>query len=353
MERIDELDGLRGLAIALVVLGHVVTGIGPYPRPGFGPSLAPYADLVASAGVQLFFALSGFLITSLLLRQVGRDGGVALRSFWLRRLRRLYPPLIVVAVAYVATMAVLPWTRGEAWTGHPWAGLGDVAMSLTYTSNFAWLFVPYSGWLGHTWSLAVEEQFYLAWPLVIAGVYRWRTGRGLVPIILASVVVVTILRVPGPGWADERLLRWDALLLGSLVAVLGWRTPRWLTWSALGVFAVLCAVDSDLSAVFYSGTALTAALLVGGAHHLGWLRQPVLVHLGYISYSLYLWHVFVLRFAPPWWLALLLSLVIAELGYLFVERRFMAHPPPLRRVIDLRSTRGPAPTEDPARESVP
>jgi len=338
VRRVAELDGLRGVAVVLVVAGHLITGIGPYPRPGFGDLGGDLFQWADSAGVQLFFALSGYLITSLLLRELGAAGSLDLRGFWIRRLRRLYPPLIAVCMAYLVVMLLLPWTRGHDWTGVAWAGLGDIGLALTYTGNVAWLWVPRSGWLGHTWSLAVEEQFYLLWPLVVLAVVGRFRPRALVPVIAAGTLFTIAARSLVPESVVEAGLRWDALLVGALVAVLGWRTPRSLTVAALAAFAVLCVVDLPIENVFYSVTAACAALIVGGAHHLHWLTNGVLVHLGHISYGLYLWHVFVLRFAPPWWTAVPLSLGAAELSHRLIERRFMANPPPLRRPkeIDLR-----------------
>jgi peptidoglycan/LPS O-acetylase OafA/YrhL len=336
VQRVPHLDGLRGAAILLVLVGHLVTGIGPYPRAAFGDlgTLFTGAD---SAGVQLFFALSGYLITSLLLKERDSSGSIDLRRFWFRRLRRLYPPLIVLCAGYLIAMVAFPWTRGEAWTGRSWAGLGDIGLALTYTGNVAWLWVPRSGWLGHTWSLAVEEQFYLIWPLVILAVLTWWNRRGLIALIGIGSAAMVVAREVVPDSVIDTGVRWDGLLLGALVGLWGRRAPRWVTLAALVAFGTLCVFELGNVNAFYTGTALGSAVLVAGAHHLGWLRSRVLVHLGHISYSLYLWHVFVLRFAPPWWTAIPLSLAAAEASYRLVERRFMTNPPPLRsRSIDLR-----------------
>ena len=161
-------------------------------------------------------------------------------------------------------------------------------------------------------------------------------------VICTGTVATVVARSVVADSVVERGFRWDALLLGALVAVTGWRAPRLLAWAAVAAVVALSVVQLPPDDFFYSASAAASALLVAGAHHLRWLRWGVLLHLGYISYSLYLWHVFVMRFATPWWLALTVSLAAAEVSYRVIERRFMMNPPrPGRSVIDLRS---PAPS---------
>jgi len=345
MRRVAELDGVRGIAILLVLVGHLATGVGPYPQEAFAGS-GEFLLLADTVGVQVFFALSGYLISRLLLGEVESSGTISLRRFWWRRLRRLYPPILAICAAYLIVMLALPWTRGEAWAGSSWAGLGDIAMALTYTTNFAWLFVPFSGWLGHTWSLAVEEQFYLVWPIVVLATLTLRRRSALTAAIVAGILLTVVARAIVPESVVDRGFRWDALLLGALVAVTGWRAPRMLAWVGVAAVVALSVVQLPADNFFYTASAIASAVVVAGAHHLGWLRSSVLVHLGHISYSLYLWHVFVMRFSTPWWLTLTASLAAAELSYRVIERRFMVNPPDLGRVvIDLRR---PAPNTAPA-----
>ena len=149
------LDGLRALAVILVVLYHLHV-------PGFSSGLL---------GVGVFFTLSGFLITSLLLATRKRTGGFALGRFWLARARRLLPALLLVlATSIAATAAVMPNKLNEYW----WQGVSalayvnnwhNIASADDYFDRFAG-----PGPFDHLWSLSIEEQFYLIWPLLLAGV---------------------------------------------------------------------------------------------------------------------------------------------------------------------------------------
>ena len=153
--RLDALDGVRALAVLLVVAFHV--GI-PGMDGGF-------------LGVDVFFVLSGYLITTLLLRDVRRYGQVRLTTFWTRRVRRLMPAFLLLVLAVTAWAAIVAPTYQRE-------GLrGDTVASLLYVAN--WHFIGQASYfaddgtespLQHVWSLAVEEQFYVVWPLVIAAI---------------------------------------------------------------------------------------------------------------------------------------------------------------------------------------
>src|SRR5690554_4146704 len=156
------LDGLRAFAVAGVLCYH---GGLAWAQGGF-------------LGVDLFFVLSGFLITTLLLREHEDRGAIALGAFWIRRARRLLPALgllIVLVILYALFVAApdeLRTIRGDAL-----ATLGYVAnwrFIATDDSYFALFQAPSP--LRHVWSLAIEEQFYLLWPLIVYGVLRWRNG---------------------------------------------------------------------------------------------------------------------------------------------------------------------------------
>jgi len=151
------LDGLRGVAVALVIAAHACTGVFPSHRP-LAEGVLRGGGIV---GVQLFFVLSGFLITRLLLEELDASGSIRLGAFYGRRVRRLLPALVALCVIYVA----VAWIAGRP--NSPAAGSAITA--LLYVENFArWVPIDQDGWLGHTWSLAVEEQFYLAWPALLA-----------------------------------------------------------------------------------------------------------------------------------------------------------------------------------------
>lgn len=298
------LDGLRALAVSAVLLFH-----GGYLQGGF-------------LGVDLFFALSGFLITSLLLRDAS-GAGVRLRSFWGRRARRLLPALLalIVVVAVWAAAFGSPADVDGVRRDGPWA--------LFYIAN--WHFIASAGgyWesfsqpamFDHLWSLAIEEQFYFVWPLVIVAIWRWSRRPGTVLVatclfgIAASVAAMVFLN---DGGDPTRLYmgtdtRAASLLVGALaatepsrrvVAALVERLGRATSWVLAIVGALVLwswtAIDGANSAALYRGGLLVhsglCALLVVTiaatsksvvARALAW--RP-LVWVGVMSYGLYLWH---------------------------------------------------------------
>jgi peptidoglycan/LPS O-acetylase OafA/YrhL len=206
--RIPSLDGLRAVSIAMVLVGHAAGTVGFPLRP------APFAW--GHLGVKIFFVISGYLITTLLLDEEARTGGISLGAFYVRRSLRIFPPFVAYAAAIVAL------ERLELVRLRP----GDLLAAATYTMNFhadrAW-------WLGHTWSLSVEEQFYLLWPAVIALL----GARGGLRVALAAIGLAPLLRVAVfYGWPSQRPLVdqafplvFDALATGCALALL--RSSLW------------------------------------------------------------------------------------------------------------------------------
>ncbi|WP_256789182.1 acyltransferase [Frankia sp. AvcI1] len=206
------LDGLRALAV-LAVLGfhmNVLSG-------GF-------------LGVDVFLVLSGFLITGLLLAERDRTGSVSLARFYVRRAFRLLPAFgVFVAVGAVLVVAVK--NRADQWDF-----LDNAVSSLLYVNNYYRVFRPDSGgaWFGHTWSLSLEEQFYLIWPAVLVLLCRRPAARRRLPAILtAAAVAVFVWReiLIAAGVSDARIYfgldtRADALLVGAALAAWGWVGPR-------------------------------------------------------------------------------------------------------------------------------
>lgn len=282
------LDGLRAVAVGLVVAYHA--GV---PVPG---------DL----GVTTFFVLSGFLITWLLLREFEATGNIAMRSFYIRRSLRIFPAY----TAFILFTFAVDALRGNA---HPTI---LVIAALTYTTNYYFAFHAHQGSLALTWSLAVEEQFYLLWPVTLRFYLRQgmpRVRRFLVAVVIAVAAWRTYLfLVVGVGTLyvyaafDTRA---DSLALGALLAVLARssdfparaaavaRRPWWaivtvalIAFSRSGIsdrwhYTLGFTIDSLLVAI------LLVQLLQWSAHPLySWLGSPVARYLGRISYSLYLWH---------------------------------------------------------------
>jgi peptidoglycan/LPS O-acetylase OafA/YrhL len=324
------LDGIRGLAILLVLLSHAQLG----PFYGGGP-----------VGVTLFFVLSGFLITSLLLTELRSTGTIGLWAFYRRRIRRLLPALVVL-LAVVTTVEVV---AGRS----PW---GDAASALFYVANVDLILTGDVGLLTHTWSLSVEEHFYALWPLAVMALLPWLGTRRFVILVVVGIIASFALRVAlmASGAPDVRLaygtdVRAEALLLGCLLAF-AWRSGRTMPHPL--VAAVLLVVLS--LSVQPDAAGLTIGLLASGLAAM-WLvsasldgsrllEWSPLRRLGRISYGVYLWH-FPLMFGAtgvlldsPFGGVLLIaaSIAIAELSFRLVESRFLAPP----QILEGGDTRG-------------
>jgi peptidoglycan/LPS O-acetylase OafA/YrhL len=337
------LDGLRAVAVLLVVAQHV---------------LGANAFELGGVGVGLFFALSGYLITSLLLDERALSGSVQLSRFYLRRAARLVPALLLVLVVCDLLFLI----QGD------YGPIRGSLFAATYTANYAQVWkedlVP---GFGPTWTLAVEEHFYILWPLALL----WLTRRhGLQTALKATLGVCVIALAWRFALAEQgaqivlgigSFERADALLYGCAAAIavrLGWRPRTWMFW--VGAAAVAYLMRPFLG-VPYSGSVVGSAQLAIGAAAVvvcldyaspGWVRQLLsgraLVTVGVISYGLYLWHGPLMRVALNWgitgraWrlLVALVALVLAAASYRYLER-------PVRAWARRRSD-GPPPTPEPA-----
>jgi peptidoglycan/LPS O-acetylase OafA/YrhL len=297
-----ELDGLRAIAVSLVLLQHVGDLLID-ERPSFtGGPLLPGGFL----GVDLFFVLSGFLITGLLLEERTRHGGIRFRTFYLRRALRLLPALLVVLAGTVAYVATTDRPLGPHLRG--------VAGAVAYVWNWLTAFGADVGdfGLGHLWSLSIEEQFYLVWPmalgLALAAVPRWRSA----PLVLCGAVLLAtiasrLVLLDRGALADAYVrtdTRLDGLMIGAAASVWlhrGGRPPRWLghlVAPGLAVLVALSAVaalpDRWLYAWGFTAVALVGALVVTGTVTGGpagrLLASGPAVWLGGLSYVLYLVH---------------------------------------------------------------
>ena len=163
------LDGMRGLAVVLVVLSHSV-------RHTEGGGI----------GVQMFFTLSEFLITSLLLDERARTGSVSLPNFYARRALRLLPPLLIMR----ALVAALPNVYRTPLDGHSMSRLITIPLALFYMANFGNIYGEGMGYLAHCWSLSVEEQFYIVWPVVALGLLRRGRLRQYLPWLIGGFITL-------------------------------------------------------------------------------------------------------------------------------------------------------------------
>jgi peptidoglycan/LPS O-acetylase OafA/YrhL len=326
-----DIEGLRAVAVLLVVAYHC--GL-PFLAGGY-------------VGVDVFFVISGFLITGLLLREAERTGRISIPRFYARRALRLLPASTVVVVATVAASAVwLPPLRLAAI-------VSDALHTSIYAMNWrlAAIGTDYLGSesapspLQHFWSLAVEEQFYLVWPLLLV-VLTGRGRRGTAPVLAlltAGSLAVAIWQTRhNAGWAyfGAHTRAWE-LGAGALLAVGATRLRRLPPMPAKlligsGLAAVVVAALSYTAATPFPGYAAllpvlgTAAVIAGGcARPPGPLGAPALQGIGRLSYSWYLWHWPVLLIAPfavgrplALWenvVAALGALVLAALTYALVE----------------------------------
>ncbi len=299
--RIGGLDFLRALAVSLVMLGHAVEG-----RAGLSEAVGPLAAL----GVKVFFVLSGFLITRLLLDEIDAHGRIDFLAFYRRRVARLMP----VFYLYLAVALTVLWVRDKP---IPW---GAVASAVLYVTNYYQAFTgAQTNIVSHCWSLAVEEQFYMLWPLLAAFLFVRRIDmtRALVLIILA-VWCWRVFLVAGVDASVDYLYRAldtraDELAVGCLFAVLG-RSSEWrarlasvLRLPAAGPVLLLLVYASTLigahSALFrYCFGYMVEPIMIGllmlmtvwASTRSGWLagllNNRLLVHVGQVSYCMYLFH---------------------------------------------------------------
>ncbi|HEY0537510.1 MAG TPA: acyltransferase [Actinoallomurus sp.] len=296
------LDGLRGVAILGVLLFH--TG---HLSGGF-------------LGVDLFFALSGYLITGLLLREIEATGTVSLVAFWGRRIRRLLPALAImlVGVSLLVCAVGSPDMVRATLSDGPWVQLDLVNWHLLMESASYWDRFGSARVFEHLWSIAVEEQFYLVWPVLVLVIARWgrQVDRRVALVAVLGSAVSLVLMIVLVSSADPTRVytgtdtRAFSLLLGALVATrpvrdaLARAVGPWaggvLALLTVGIATVWLLVDGVNSLWLFTGGlfmhSLAGALLVGlcvqaprsvVARVFAW--QP-LRWLGSISYSVYLWH---------------------------------------------------------------
>lgn len=319
--RRPELDGLRAFAVIAVLLDH--TNIFGFDGGGLG--------------VDVFFTLSGFLITSLLVEEFADSGRVALGRFWLRRGLRLMPALWAVVLAVVLLRPLLP---KETMSG--------VLPALLYYSNWQRAFVGDIGALGHTWSLSIEEQFYLIWPIALVAILRvggipWaiRTTIGAAAFVVGFREAI----YQTGALSDARIyngfdFRCDGLLIGCALSlafhsntVPAWvYRPRTVILALIGLAVVFLARGwwnihfyAERTAAALATAALIAAVCKGSVPKVASvLAHPVARWVGVRSYAIYLWHYPVCLIlglaglvAAP--LEIILSVSIAGLSYIAIE----------------------------------
>ena len=344
---ITGLDGIRAIAVIMVLAYHLKLALF---KSGF-------------LGVTVFFVLSGYLITGILISEVEEEGTIDLKNFWLRRIRRLVPAVMSMAVVIIFVSAVVNrviFTKGCKDFLASVLGFNNWWQIFNKVSYFEAAGVPSP--FTHCWSLAIETQFYLIYPLILLGIYKLaksrgegRAKRGLlfagVTLLLALISVILMIVLFDPQQDASRVYygtdtRAFSLLFGALLAILcEYRmVPRRLSASVNMVlgsvsFAMLImmtiAINGSSNFWYrggqFVGTILTVLMVYAVSGRKTWLSRflsnPVLKWIGDRSYSIYLWHYPIILLISKgikasWWITLIeivLSVVLAELSYRFIE----------------------------------
>jgi peptidoglycan/LPS O-acetylase OafA/YrhL len=318
------LDGLRAISIALVLLGHL-SGTRGFPKLDLARYVGDYANL----GVTMFFVISGYLISTLLVEESQRFGNISLRLFYTRRVLRLFPAFLLFAL-FLVIVQQAGWIRLNP---------GDLTAALTYTVNFR----SHSSWyIGHLWSLSVEEQFYLLWPALLAIAGCQRSGKIAVGVLLLSPAArlgAMLLHLPGAIFPCVA----DSLACGCLLALCGdrlLRQPgyrRLIAWKYFLPVAVTVIFGCNWTRQYVIGVALGVSVInlvfavlihrcvVFQSATTRFLTLPPLVGVGVLSYSLYLWQQFFLNQHSSWAVCqfptnLFLAIGAATASYYCVER---------------------------------
>ena len=344
---ITGLDGIRAIAVIMVLAYHLKLALF---KSGF-------------LGVTVFFILSGYLITGILISEVEEEGTIDLKNFWLRRIRRLVPAVMSMAVVIIFVSAVVNkiiFTKGCKDFLASVLGFNNWWQIFNKVSYFEAAGVPSP--FTHCWSLAIETQFYLIYPLILLGIYKLvksrgegRAKRGLlfagVTLLLALISVILMIVLFDPQQDASRVYygtdtRAFSLLFGALLAIL-WEyrmVPRRLSASvnmvlgsvSFAVLLVMTIAINGSSNFWYRGgqfvgTILTVLVIYTVSGRKTWLSRflsnPVLKWIGDRSYSIYLWHYPIILLISKgikasWWITLIeivLSVVLAELSYRFIE----------------------------------
>ncbi len=359
-KKIPSLDGLRAVAVLLVILNHLQVRYVPDGR-----------------GVLTFFVLSGFLITWILLNESSRYGDISVKNFYIRRVLRIFPAFYVFWFLHLWALLVFQRALTKS-------SIIDYVSSFFYVSNyrFALSHAAHHS-IAHTWALSIEEQFYLVWPLVFA-LYQFDLRR-LSRLLLIAIAAIDLYRVVlffgfhvSDGWLNVTFdSRADHLLIGCLLGVSLKRgvLPRFWTfltsrvWISAVTFALIVAsialhdhyhLPYKYAVGFVVDPWLTAILIVqvialGRAWLWGWLNWRVTSYLGRISYSMFLYHGFTNRLAvyllkgSPKFVVVIAAICLATLcgtvSFYLIELRFLrlkSKFPGRRRALGPQATTQPA-----------
>ena len=365
LEQVPALDGLRGVAVLAVIALHTSAIWPPILRFSKGGHF----------GVDLFFVLSGFLITALLLRERNETGRIGVGRFWGRRAVRLLPALI----ALLAVHTLYLWSQGGDLAKQRTSVLSALFYLVNWRMVWGW---PANNDLGHLWSLSIEEQFYLVWPLLLLLLLALRFRPwAMVGVLVALIVAINLHRLAMLAGGVHPFVvnlrtdgRVDGPLFGCLAAVL-WvsrRVPRrglsvLATVGLLAMVSILSQAPSDgmaysvLRVVFYVSAVVVVLAVVEGV----WFGSKIfdvapLRAVGKVSYGLYLWHIPVMLYVnlhirgSALWkvtVAAVMTVVFTLLSWFLVERPAQRFRHRLRPVSEEPPTAS-APSSDPGPDLV-
>ncbi len=327
-----DIDGLRALAVLGVVGYHAFP---QWFQGGF-------------VGVDVFFVISGYLITSIILRNLGQSN-FSFTDFYARRIRRIFPALIPVMLAVlVFGWYIPPPTDFKIIGEHTTAAAGFFSNIVYWRESNYFDRMAFTKLLLHTWSLAVEEQFYIAWPLVMWCLWKKKiSGPAACGVLIFLSFLFNLYSITTHHHATafyNTAARFWELTLGSLLAYTGLQTSRSNTKSILGLALIALSIAAPIPTLSFPGWFVLAPTF--GAYFLiaagpnAWVNRHILSHrlfvsIGLISYPLYLWHWPLLSFyriyghAVPYGYAIIifLSIVLASLTYILIEKpiRFGGH----------------------------
>jgi len=343
VEKIKGFDGLRALSVIFVILTHLGLYTTAQSAGWLSERTAPIIS--GTTGVQIFFVLSGFLITSLLIKEYEATETISLKGFYVRRAFRILP-LYFLCVGLTLLVDIFVWPVAS-----------DPAFLFAATFNTS--FIPrdwYSSILGHTWSLSVEEHFYIIWPAALLLIYRFAFDRALRHLLIGVVISLSLLalvmRIEEIN-ASYFVARWSffagswiALGCAAAIVVNGnypranvFLASRWALGIAAALFLHSIALGQLPKPLDETLRVMGAVILVCWIVHnqsavlVKALEYGPLAYTGKISYGLYMWQGFFLATGPgrapgQLWplnpgLGLLLLCIVAPLSYQFFEKRFL------------------------------
>jgi peptidoglycan/LPS O-acetylase OafA/YrhL len=327
MGYIPSLDGIRGTAIILVLLTHANFQLG-------------HNGII---GVHMFFTLSGFLITTIILQEKKETSNFEFSKFYKRRFLRLFPALLLL-IAIVSLYSIF-FTEGKERSSIGQEIFG--AIFYFYNVMWVWGFGNDSNLLAHTWSLAVEEQFYLVWPVLLAfGFSIWSNRIVIITFVFLLIFSIVAKELNLVSFLYSAIFH-ESIFFGCIAALIRFFLPRvdipsyistilFLLILLVGILPISIS-QLNLNSVFYGIVGLSTSIIILSCLNnkdsklVKFLSMPGLVFIGKISYSLYLWHVPIFKWfkqystLEPWQsfvFKFVVTIFLSILTWFFVENKY-------------------------------